>query len=228
MLSLFNLRKELKKKSSAQKAKILQRFFKTGQGEYGEGDVFLGIVVPEIRKTAERHKDLKLQDVVDLLHSKIHEERLTALLIMVDKFQAGEKAIYDEYLANTKYINNWDLVDLTAHKIIGRYLFNREKEVLYKLAKSRNIWERRISIIATFEFIKNFKFNDSLKIAKVLLKDDHDLIQKAVGWMLREIGKRDLRTEEAFLKKHYKSMPRTMLRYAIERFPEKKRRRYLA
>jgi 3-methyladenine DNA glycosylase AlkD len=228
MSNLTGLRKELKNKASAKKAKDLQWFFKTGKGEYGEGDIFLGIVVPEIRKIAKKYNDLKLQDVVNLLHSKIHEERMTALFIMVDKFQAGEKTIYDVYLANTKYINNWDLVDLTAHKIVGEYLLDRKKNVLYDLAKSKSVWERRIAILATFNFIKNNRFTESLKIAEVLLKDEHDLIQKAVGWMLREIGKRNLEIEEIFLKKYYKTMPRTMLRYAIERFPEKKRKGYLA
>ena len=226
---LTSLEKELKIKANLEKAKILQRFFKTGPGEYGEGDVFLGIVVPEIRKLVKKYSNLKIKEIIKLLHSKIHEERLTALLIMVNKFQVEEdkEKIYNLYLKNTKYINNWDLVDLSAGKIIGDYLLNKPKSILYKLAKSKSIWERRISIIATFNFIKNNKFTETLKISKILLNDEHDLIHKAVGWMLREIGKKDLKIEESFLRKYCKKMPRTMLRYAIEKFPEKKRKQYL-
>ena len=229
MLTLLNLKKELRMKASPKKAKILQRFFKTGHGEYGEGDVFLGVVVPDIRKLVKEYSDLKLKEAVKLLHSKIHEERLTALLIMVSQFQAekNEEKVYNLYLKNTKYINSWDLVDLSADKIVGVYLASKSKLILCELSKSKNIWERRISIISTFCFIKNNRFEETLKIAKILLSDEHDLIHKAVGWMLREVGKRDLKTEEEFLKKYYKRMPRTMLRYAIEKFPEKKRKKYL-
>jgi len=229
MLTLLNLKKELRMKASPKKAKILQRFFKTGPGEYGEGDVFLGVVVPDIRKLVKEYSDLKLKEAVKLLHSKIHEERLTALLIMVSQFQAekNEEKVYNLYLKNTKYINSWDLVDLSADKIVGVYLASKSKLILCELSKSKNIWERRISIISTFCFIKNNRFEETLKIAKILLSDEHDLIHKAVGWMLREVGKRDLKTEEEFLKKYYKRMPRTMLRYAIEKFPEKKRKKYL-
>jgi len=226
MLSRF--KKELKIKANSKKAKILQRFFKTGPGEYGEGDIFLGIVSSDIKEIAKKYNKLNTKEILKLLHSKIHEERVAALRIMIDKFQKGEqKKIYNLYLENTKYINNWDLVDLSAHKIIGEYLLNKPKSILYKLAKSKNIWERRISIISTFTFIRNNEFSETLKIARLLLKDKHDLIHKAVGWMLREVGKRDLNIEEEFLKKYYKKMPRTMLRYAIERFPEKKRKYYL-
>ena len=230
MLTLSGLRKELKSKADKKKAKILQRFFKTGPGEYGEGDVFLGVVVPEIRKIVKEYDSLKLKDVAKLLRSKIHEEKLTALLVMVNKFQAEEERekIYRLYLKTTKYINNWDLVDLSADKIVGDYLLNKPKLILYKLAKSKNVWERRIAVMSTFNFIKNNKFEETLKIAKTLLNDEHDLIHKAVGWMLREIGKRDLKTEEKFIKKYCKKMPRTMLRYAVERFPVKKRKQYLA
>lgn len=229
MLTLLGLRKKLKDKANPKRAKILQRFFKTGPGEYGEGDIFLGIVVSDIRGVAKKYNSLKIEEVARLLCSKIHEERLTALLIIINKFQTGEdkKKIYNFYLKNTKYINSWDLVDLSADKIVGIYLLDKPKSILYKLARSKNIWERRISIIATFNFIKNNKFEETLKIAKILLNDEHDLIRKAVGWMLREIGKRNLKTEEKFLKKYYKKMPRTMLRYAIEKFPEKKRKQYL-
>ena len=229
MLTLLALKKELKDKASPKKAKIAQRFFKTGPGEYGEGDIFLGVIVPDIRKIAKKYDSLKLEEVVKLLSSKFHEERTAALLIMINKFQRGDnkEKIYNLYLKNAKYINNWDLVDLSADKIAGAHLLNKPKSILYKLAKSKNIWERRISIIATFYFIKNNKFEETLKISKILLNDEHDLIHKAVGWMLREVGKRELEVEEKFLDKYYKKMPRTMLRYAIEKFPEKKRKRYL-
>ena len=229
MLTILDFKKELKTKANSQKAKILQRFFKTGPGEYGEWDVFLGVVVPEIRKVAKKYGVLKSQDVVKLLHSKIHEERMAALLVMVNKFQTKKEreTIYKTYLKNTKRINNWDLVDLSADKIVGDYLFDKPKTILYKLAKSKSIWERRIAIMATFNFIKRNKVEETLKIAKILLNDEQDLIHKAVGWMLREVGKRDIKTEEKFLKKYYKKMPRTMLRYAIEKFPEKKRKQYL-
>lgn len=222
------VRRELERVADPAKADLLQRFFKTGKGEYGEGDVFLGVTVPETRKLAKKYQGTKLEEVVNLLHSKIHEERLLALLIMVFKFQKGgdseKRKIYDAYLENTKYINNWDLVDLSAHKIVGEFIFGRSKDVLFKLARSKSIWERRIAVLATFNFVNKNRFQESLLVAKMLLGDKEDLIHKAVGWMLREIGKRDLRVEEAFLAKHGKTMPRTMLRYAIEKFAEKKRK----
>lgn len=209
----------------------MQGFFKTGPGEYGEGDIFLGITVPEVRKTATKFNELKFSDVKKLLGSKIHEERLTALLILVHNFNIGNEAernkIFKFYLANTKNINNWDLVDLSAHKIVGEHILDRSRNILYKLARSKKLWEKRISIISTFAFIRDNELKDSLKISEILLNDDHDLIHKAVGWVLREVGKKSLATEEKFLKKHYKKMPRTMLRYAIEKFPEKKRKAYL-
>ncbi len=227
---LIQLRRELASKKSA-KAEILQRFFKTGPGEYGEGDIFLGIVVPEQRKIAKKYTDLRLIDLQKLLRSKIHEERLTALFILIDQFKSSKgiarRRICDFYFKNRKGVNNWDLVDLSADKIMGEYLLDKPKGVLYKLARSSYLWDRRIGIIATFAFIKKNKFEDTLEISEILLGDKEDLIHKAVGWMLREIGKRDLKTEEDFLKKHYKEMPRTMLRYAIEKFPEKKRKAYL-
>lgn len=228
---LAEVRKEIRSKANPQKAEVLQGFFKTGKGEYGEGDIFLGFVVPESRKIAIKFKTLSLTDIEVLLQSKIHEERLIALLILVLKFskeEKGQKDIYNFYLNSTKYINNWDLVDLSAEKIIGPYLLNKNKSALYKLARSKNIWERRISILSTFHFIKNNSFDDTLKIADILIMDKHDLIQKAVGWMLREVGKRDLGVEEEFLKLNYKKMPRTMLRYSIEKFPENKRKAYLS
>lgn len=228
---LNGLLSDLHKLKNPKKAKILERFFKTGKGEYGEGDVFLGIIVPEQRNIAKKYKDLSLDNLQELLKSKMHEERLVALLILVQKYQKANKIdkalIVDFYLTNIKYINNWDLVDLSAEKILGEFYLDKEKSNLYKLANSENIWERRIAIMTTFQFIKNNRFDDTLELARRLLKDKHDLIQKATGWMLREIGKRNQIIEEDFLKKHYKTMPRTMLRYAIERFDERKRRFYL-
>ena len=222
---------QLKKAANKKDAEILQWFFKTGKGEYGEGDRFLGIKVPGIRVIAKKNTDLTFKEIQKALRSVYHEERLAALLILVEKYSKavteGKNKIADFYLANTKHINNWDLVDLTAPKILGKYLSNKSRKILYAFARSENLWERRISIISTFEFIRNKDFTDTLKISKILLKDDHDLIHKAVGWMLREIGKRDLPAEEEFLSKYYKKMPRTMLRYAIEKFPEKKRLAYL-
>lgn len=220
---LTKLQKELVTLANKDKAKILQRFFKTGIGEYGQGDIFLGVTVPQSRVIAQKFKDLLLVDIEQLLKSKIHEERLIALLLLVGKFQKGtdkiKKEIYDFYLSHAKLVNNWDLVDISAHQIVGTYLLNKQKIILTRLAKSGNIWERRIAIVATYAFIRHNKFRDTLKIAKILLYDKHDLIHKAVGWMLREVGKKDQKVEELFLKKYYKIMPRTMLRYAIERFP---------
>ena len=230
-MPLNKFQSELKKAGSKKNAEILQWFFKTGKGEYGEGDKFLGIKVPQIREIAKRNKDLTFEEIKKALKSKFHEERLCALLILVDRYSKCSETEKDKivkfYLGNTKYINNWDLVDLTAPKILGKHLLNRDRKILAMLSRSENLWERRISIISTFEFIRAKQFADTLKISKILLKDEHDLIHKAVGWMLREIGKRSLETEEEFLKKHYKKMPRTMLRYAIEKFPEKKRLAYL-
>ena len=224
---LEQIKKEIESKENPEKAKILQRFFKTKKGEYGEGDIFLGIIVPEQRKIAKNYKNLTLDNLQILLDSKIHEHRLIALIILVDQFKDNKENIFNFYLKNTKNINNWDLVDLTADKIVGEYLRDKDKSILYELANSNNFWERRISIISTFNFIKNNQFEDTLKISEILLKDKQDLIHKAVGWMLRELGKRDLELEESFLKKHYKTMPRTTLRYAIERFEEEKRLSYL-
>jgi 3-methyladenine DNA glycosylase AlkD len=196
----------------------------------------LGIKVPVVRGVAKKYyKEIKLNETEELLHSKFHEERLCALLILVQKFgdkkatEEEKKKIFECYLNNTKWINNWDLVDLSSHHIIGKYLYEHKNEIglLEKLAKSKLLWDRRISIISLFYFIAKKEFNEALKIGEMLLGDEHDLIHKAVGWMLREIGKRDLNVEENFLKIHYKKMPRTMLRYAIEKFPEKKRLAYL-
>ncbi len=229
---MFNLIiKDLEEAGNQEKAKVLSKFFKTGKGQYGEGDIFLGITVPHQREIARKHYNLNLKDIEKLLLSNIHEHRLTALLILVIKFNKGndkeKKEIINFYLKNTSKINNWDLVDLSADKLLGNYLLNKDRSILYKLARSLNIWERRISIISTFAFIKNNQFEDTLRISEILLNDKHDLIQKAVGWMLRELGKRDQQVEDKFLKKYHTKMPRTMLRYSIERFSQEKKDFYL-
>ena len=207
-----------------------QRFFKTGKGEYGEGDRFLGIRVPTLRKCAREFHNVPLEDTLELLTSAYHEVRHLALLIMIAKFTSTaseQKVIYHSYLKSTPFINNWDLVDCSAEHIVGAYLYDRSRKPLYGLAKSRSLWERRISVMSTFHFIKKDDFSDTLSIAERLLHDPEDLIHKAVGWMLREVGKRDLNAEEKFLKAHYRTMPRTMLRYAIEKLPEAERQAYL-
>ena len=229
---LNQIKGDLLQLSNPEKAKNLSRYFQTGKGQYGEGDVFLGIPVPEQRRIAKRYLNLPLDDIQELLSSEIHEHRLTALLILVSKYgkadNPGKEEIFNFYLKNTENINNWDLVDLTAPKIVGDYLFNKDASILFKLAKSNNLWERRIAVLSTFRFIDNNNFEDALSIAKLLLHDKHDLIHKAVGWMLREIGKRDQEIEEQFLSKHRMQMSRTMLRYAIEKFEENKRKFYLS
>lgn len=231
-MPLKNIIRELRKHSSRKKAKVLRRFFKTGPGEYAEGDLFLGVTVPILRKLARQFKDIELKSALELLRSSIHEERLLALLILILKYRGSnekdKEKIYRTYLENTRYINNWDLVDVTAKHIVGDYLHDKDKDALYELARSPLLWDRRIAILSTFRFIEDRQFEETIKIAGLLLSDRHDLIHKAVGWMLREVGKRRLRTEENFLKTHHKSMPRTMLRYAIEKFPESKRRKYLS
>jgi len=230
-MSLLEVRKEIKKQANPKQAVVLQRFFKTGKGEYGEGDIFYGIKVPEQRIIAKQFNDLPFDDLKLLIHSKIHEERLIASFILVDQYKKGDekkrKEVFDFYLKNRKGINNWDLVDLSAPKIVGMYLLDKDKELLYKFAHSKNIWEKRIAILSTYTFIREHFYEDTLNISEILLNDKHDLIHKAVGWMLREIGNRDIQTEEEFLINHYKQMPRTMLRYAIEKFPKKKRKGYL-
>jgi 3-methyladenine DNA glycosylase AlkD len=229
---LEDLRKDLNIYANPQKAELLKRFFKTGKGQYGEGDIFLGVQVPESRKIVRKYANIPLDNTLDLLKSKIHEERLIALLIMVEKAkradEPGKEALFKKYLENTLYINNWDLVDLSADKIVGSYLFEKPNDILYSLAASENLWERRIAVMATFDFIKKGFYEDTLKLAKILLNDQQDLIHKAVGWMLREIGKRcSQEVLEQFLLVNYKQMPRTMLRYAIEKLPEDLRLQYL-
>lgn len=214
-----------------EKAAILSRFFKTGKGQYGEGDIFLGVMVPGQRRIAKKYAALSLKDIRKLLASKVHEHRLVALIILVNQYKKGDEhdrdKIVDFYLRYSKYINNWDLVDLSAPNIPGEYLLNKDRAVLYRLARSKNLWERRIAIMSTFAFIRKNDFEDALRISALLLHDDHDLIHKAVGWMLREVGKRDFKAEEDFLKEHYRVMPRTMLRYAVERFDQTKKRLFM-
>ena len=226
------IRKALKAVSDKDKAKVLQGFFKTGEGQYGEGDVFVGVVVPEQRKIAKAMgNEVSLEDIKEILKSVIHEERMVALFILVEQYKkAGRETrqkIFDFYFANTARINNWDLVDLSAPNIVGDFLLDKERAILYSFAKSKSLWEKRIAILATFTFIKNNEFTDTLKISEMLLRDSHDLIHKAVGWMLREVGKRNLKIEVSFLDEYANKMPRTMLRYAIERFPEELRKMYL-
>jgi 3-methyladenine DNA glycosylase AlkD len=230
-MAIKDIRKKLQQLGSEEKAKVLKRFFKTGPGEYAENDVFIGVRVPELRKLVKEYPNITIEEVIQFLRSLIHEERMFALLILVRKYSKGneteKKRIYELYLKHTKFINNWDLVDGSAQYIVGAFLMNKSKKPLYRLAKSSSLWERRIAVLSTFYFIQHHHFSEALKISEILLTDEQDLIHKAVGWMLREIGKRDITAEETFLKKYYKNMPRTMLRYAIERFPESKREKYL-
>jgi 3-methyladenine DNA glycosylase AlkD len=222
----------LRNLADPERAKHSARYFKTGKGEYGEGDRFLGIRVPDLRAQLKKCEAVSLENIQALLMSAFHEERLFALLLLVRKFAKGDEkekaAIFNLYLNNIHRINNWDLVDSSASQIVGGYLESRDKPLLYKLAKSASVWERRIAVISTFHFIRNNRFDDALKLAKLVRNDDADLIHKAVGWMLREIGKRNVAIEKAYLQVHYKKMPRTMLRYAIEKFPEQERKNYLS
>ena len=230
MTLIKDIQKELNMLADPKIAEHSQRFFKTGEGEYGEGDQFIGIRVPVLRKVARKYKAIAVKEAVALLKAPIHEQRLLALLMLVDLFKkpSGEQeTIYQAYMTHTRFINNWDLVDSSAPYIPGPYLFGKNKNPLYDFSFSMDMWERRIAIISTFYFIRQNAFKDTLNISENLLQDPEDLIHKAVGWMLREIGKRDMRVEEEFLVAHYKTMPRTMLRYAIEKFPEPLRQAYL-
>jgi len=231
MLSFSEAKLSLRRHASFQKAKLLQGFFKTGPGQYGEGDIFIGVMVPNIRKVAGRFRDLEAKEILKLLHSKIHEERLLALVIMTEQFKAGTAAekdlLYRLYLENTRHINNWDLVDVTAPRIVGTYLLGKPRDILYKLAKADLLWERRIAIISTLAFIREKQFSETLAISKILLKDKEDLMHKACGWMLREAGKQDKPVLTGFLEKYCRVMPRTMLRYAIERLSDKERKKYM-
>lgn len=230
---LNGIRQELKKVADSKRAELSLRFFKTGKGEYGEEDRFLGIVMPEQRKIAQKYtSNISVEETLKLLQGKFHEERMTALLILVFKYKKGsqveQKQIFESYLANTKFINNWDLVDVTCSNIVGVYLFDKNKEILYKLAKSKSLWERRIAVISTLYFISKGELSDTFKISKILLADRHDLIHKAVGWMLREAGKQDKTKLVKFLEENRLKMPRTMLRYSIEKFSPVERKRYLS
>lgn len=224
--------KGLKAFANPQKALVLQRFFKTAPGQYGAGDIFLGITVPVQRAVAKQYRDLPLSEVQKLLKSKTHEHRFTALEILVMQYDKGnelaKKKVFNFYVQNTRYINNWDLVDTSVEYIIGPQLRDKPKTLLYKWAKSKNLWERRMAIVATFDFIRHEQFSDTLAISKLLLTDTHDLIHKASGWMLREVGKRDKQVLIRFLNDNTPTMPRTMLRYAIERLSPKERAHYLS
>ncbi len=230
-IKLEKLLEELQQVADPEKEKIFISFFKTGKGEYGEGDQFLGITVPRLRAISKKYQRLDLKDLQKLLNSKIHEHRLSALMILRFKYNNADQRIKEDivkfYLKNSRQINNWDLVDLSSEYILGNWLLDKDRKILYQLAKSKNLWEKRIAIISTFEFIRNNQCIDTLKISEILLDDKHDLIHKAVGWMLRELGKKDKKIEINFLNKYYKAMPRTMLRYAIEKFNNKEKRFYL-
>lgn len=238
-MKIQELHQRIEREGNSENKDILQRFFKTGIGEYGESDIFIGIKVPVLRKISKEYKDIEFNEILSLLESEIHEKRLVGIFILTHHYNRAkkekniekEKKCIDLYLSCVKknYINNWDLVDLSAAKLLGDYLIDkdRDRDILYKLSKSDNLWEKRVSIISTFAFIRINDFKDAIKISEILLKDSHDLIHKAVGWMLREVGKKDKTVLEDYLKIHYKKMPRTMLRYAIERFEEKLRKKYL-
>jgi 3-methyladenine DNA glycosylase AlkD len=224
------IEKELISFKDPKKKEVFVRFFKTGEGEYGEGDQFLGLSVPLTRKTALKYRDLSMGQIQKIISNEYHECRLAALMILVYQYQHGnkKKEIFNFYIKNIKRINNWDLVDLSVYHIVGDYLLNKDRKILYKLAKSKNLWERRVAMVSTFAFIKNGEFIDTFKIAEILLGDKEDLIHKACGWMLREVGKRISEKKLVeFLEKNSPKMPRTMLRYAIERLPESKRQYFL-
>jgi len=228
-MDLPDLKKELAAAADPERARNLAWYFKTGKGQYGYGDRFIGLTVPTLRRIAHRYVHLPLTDVAKLLASSIHEHRSAALEILVAQYKREKsKAIFDFYLKHTKFVNNWDLVDGSAPYIVGQHLLTRPRRILYRLAKSRILWERRIAIVSTFAFIKAGEIEDTFAIAKLLLADDHDLIHKAVGWMLREAGKQSVPELLRFLKENYSALPRTTLRYAIERFPAPQRKRLLA
>ena len=230
-MKVAEIKKKLNSLGDAQAAAFHQRFFKTGPGEYGAGDLFRGIRVPVLRRLAKEYQCLTLTETEELLHSSYHEDRLLALLILVNGYPKSDDVIktktYDLYLRNAQFINSWDLVDSSAPHVVGAFLWDKDRDVLYRLARSSDLWERRIAILATFYFIKRGEFSETLKIARILLSDREDIIHKAVGWMLREVGNQNLDAEESFLKSHFQRMPRVMLRYAIEKFPESQRQRYL-
>jgi len=218
---ITQIKRELKNYAKPEKVAIASRYFKTGKGEYGEGDKFLGVVMPDQRKVAKKYRDLPFVEVQKLLESVYHEHRMTGFLILTYKFEKADeklqREIYDFYFKNRKYSNNWDLVDVIVPKIMGAWLLDKKRDVLYKLARSKSLWDRRIAMLSTFAFISNSDYEDALKIAEILVHDEHDLIHKAVGWALREIGKKDAEAERKFLRKYHKTMPRVMYRYAIEK-----------
>ncbi len=230
---MHRLQIELRKLAKPEKIPIYKNYFKTGEGEYGEGDEFIGVMVPDSRKVARANVDISYEDLAYIIKSRIHEDRLCALITLVHKFdkakteQEKQRAV-DFYLKYHSYGNNWDLVDVITPKILGPWLIHRDKSLLYEYAHSSNLWERRIAIITTYHFIRQGNFEDTIKISEILLNDRHDLIHKAVGWMLREMGKRNEVELINFLNKYYKNMPRTMLRYSIERLPDQLRKSYLA
>ena len=235
--NLSKIKSELNKLKNSEKAKVYQQFFKTGKGQYGAGDIFFGLSVPEQREIAKKYLDLKLIDIQKLLDAKIHEHRMTGLLILVYQFEAlgdntsdeqERKKIFNFYIKNAKKVNNWDLVDVTCPRIVGKYLVDKkDRKILYKLANSKNLWEKRISIVSTWWFIRDNQLQDTINISETLLNDQHDLIHKAVGWMLREVGKKNVKVLEKFLNKNIRQMSRTMLRYSIEKFPKEKRKVWL-
>lgn len=231
MSDLASLKQELQQLADVEQQVVLQRFFKTGAGEYGEGDVFLGIKVPVLRKIAKKYASLSLTEIEQLLQSQFHEYRFLALVLLINRYhqaQISEQTeLFEFYLNHTAQINNWDLVDISAPHIVGEYLLDKPRDILYQLSHSSHLWQKRIAVIATQTFIKQNQFQDTLQIAEILLADSHDLIHKAVGWMLREVGKRNQAMLESFLQQHASIMPRTMLRYAIEKFEPEKRRFYL-
>jgi len=226
---LNSLIKEFQDKASPERARHAQGFFKTGKGQYGEGDVFLGLTMPEQKKIIQKYIGLPLTKVQKLLDSEIHEYRMAAGIILTHKYKKDPEEIFNFYLKNAKKFNNWDLVDITCTRVIGQFLFDnpQHKKILYQLARSKDLWEKRIAIVSTYTFIKYKEFEDTLAISELLLKDTHDLIHKAIGWMLREVGKKDEEVLKNFLKQHYNQLPRTTLRYAIERFPEQERKKWL-
>ena len=228
-MKVSDLKSELENLSNHDKKAAYQWFFKTGKGEYGEGDIFIGVTMPDLHKLAKKYKNLEFDEIRELLKNPIHEHRMVGLLILVLKYEKKKKEVFEFYLKNISAANNWDLIDITAPKVIGKYLLDNPKKItlLYDFANSNNLWKKRISIISTMTFIKNDKFEDTINISKILLKDKHDLIHKAVGWMLREIGKKNEAKLKEFLSRHINSMSRTTLRYSIEKLDNEERLHYL-
>lgn len=223
--------RDLKALADPKKAAFFPSFFKTGKGEYGEGDVFIGITVPQTRSVAKKYRMLSLKEIEELLKDKRHEVRLCALFILVDQFKRGDEAvkktIYSFYLDHLQWVNNWDLVDSSAYHIVGEYLIDKDRKILRKMARSRHLWTERVAIVSTLAFIRKGQLHDTFEIAEMLIAHPHDLLHKAVGWMLREAGKKNAVALKRFLDENAMVMPRTMLRYAIEKFDEKTRKMYL-